>query len=56
MEFWILGDAKTLGLGAMTTERWKRFYDQMVAAGALPTGVDVSKGYTLKFVNKGTGG
>ncbi len=50
------GDAKTLGLGAMTTERWKRFYDQMVAAGALPTGVDVSKGYTLKFVNKGTGG
>jgi NitT/TauT family transport system substrate-binding protein len=46
------GDALELGLGAMTDERWKRFYEEMVAAGAQPPGLDVSKGYTLQFVNK----
>jgi NitT/TauT family transport system substrate-binding protein len=50
------GDAKKLGLGAMTDARWKSFYDSMVAAGAQPGGLDVTKGYTLKFINKGTGG
>jgi NitT/TauT family transport system substrate-binding protein len=50
------GDAKTLGLGAMTDKRWKSFYDSMVAAGAQPAGLDVTKGYTLKFINKGAGG
>ncbi|MDM0047038.1 ABC transporter substrate-binding protein [Variovorax dokdonensis] len=46
------GDAKTLGLGAMTDARWKRFYDTMVAAGAQAGGLDVKSAYTLQFVGK----
>ena len=49
------GDATTLGLGAMTDARWTSFYDAMSAAGALPAGLDVKKGYTLQFVNKRVG-
>jgi NitT/TauT family transport system substrate-binding protein len=36
----------------MSDERWKRFYDSMVAAGAQPAGLDVKRGYTLQFVNR----
>jgi NitT/TauT family transport system substrate-binding protein len=46
------GDAKALGLGAMTDARWKRFYDTMVAAGAQTAGLDVKSAYTLQFVGK----
>lgn len=49
------GDALTLGIGAMTDARWKRFYDTMAAAGAFPKGLDVKKAYSLEFVNKGVG-
>lgn len=49
------GDALKLGIGAMTDERWKRFYDTMVAAGAFTPGLDVKKAYSLDFVNKGIG-
>ncbi len=49
------GDALKLGIGAMTDERWKRFYETMAAAGAFPQGVDYKKAYTLDFVNKGVG-
>ena len=49
------GDALKLGVGAMTDERWKTFYDQMTAAGAFPPGIDYKKAYTLEFVNKGVG-
>lgn len=49
------GDALTLGIGAMSAERWKRFYDTMAEAGAFPKGVDVAKAYSLDFVNKGVG-
>ena len=49
------GDALKLGIGAMTDERWKRFYDTMAEAGAFPKGIDVSKAYSLEFVNKGVG-
>ena len=49
------GDAIKLGIGAMTTERWKRFYDTMSAAGAFPAGIDIAKAYSLDFVNKGVG-
>ncbi|MCC7347120.1 MAG: ABC transporter substrate-binding protein [Variibacter sp.] len=49
------GDALKLGIGAMTAERWKRFYDTMAAAGAFPPGIDQSKAYSLDFVNKGIG-
>ena len=50
------GDAQTLGVGAMTNERIKDFYDKMVRAGLYKAGeVDLSKVATLQFVNHGTG-
>ena len=49
------GDAHQLGIGAMTDARWKEFADTMVKAGAYPADIDVTKGYTLQFVNKGHG-
>ncbi len=49
------GEALKLGVGAMTDERWKTFYDQMTAAGAFPPGIDYKKAYSLEFINKGVG-
>jgi NitT/TauT family transport system substrate-binding protein len=44
-------DTRTLGIGTMSDARWKRFYDDMVAAGAQPAGLDIKRAYTLQFVN-----
>ena len=49
------GDTLTKGIGAMTEERWKDFYDKMVKAGVVKAGIDYKKAYTLQFVNKGVG-
>src|SRR5262249_55672311 len=49
------GDAKALGLGAMTDAHMKDFYDKMVRAGVLASGIDISRAYTLQFVNKKVG-
>ena len=49
------GDALKLGVGAMTAERWKSFYDTMTATGVFPAGVDIKKAYSLEFINKGVG-
>jgi NitT/TauT family transport system substrate-binding protein len=49
------GDTLTKGIGAMTDERWKGFYEQMVKAGVVKDGIDYTKAYTLQFVNKGVG-
>ncbi|MGD9913404.1 MAG: ABC transporter substrate-binding protein [Rhizobiaceae bacterium] len=49
------GDTEKLGIGAMTAERMKDFYDKMVAAKVMPEGIDIEKSYTLDFVNKGVG-
>ena len=49
------GDALKLGIGAMTGERWKRFYETMTAAGTFTPGIDYTKAYSLEFVNKGIG-
>jgi len=49
------GDAATLGIGAMKAERWKEFYDASAAQGLYPQGLDVTKAYTLEFVNKKVG-
>ncbi|MBS8262642.1 ABC transporter substrate-binding protein [Roseibium polysiphoniae] len=49
------GDSLTMGIGAMTDERNKSFFDKMVAAGVVSADVDVSKAYTLEFVNAGVG-
>jgi NitT/TauT family transport system substrate-binding protein len=49
------GDALKLGIGAMTAERWAAFYDSMAAVGVYPKGLDVSKAYTLRFVDRRVG-
>lgn len=50
------GDAATKGIGAMTPERVKDFYDKMVKAGLYKPGeVDLSKVATYQFVNHGVG-
>jgi NitT/TauT family transport system substrate-binding protein len=49
------GDAERLGIGAMTAERWKRFYDTMVTAGVYQAGLAVENAYSLDFVNKRVG-
>ncbi len=49
------GDAKTLGIGAMTDARWKSFFDTMVKAGVYSPNLDYKAAYTLQFVNKKVG-
>jgi NitT/TauT family transport system substrate-binding protein len=49
------GDAKTLGIGAMTDERMASFFDKMVRAGVVKSTIDYRQGYTLRFVNKAVG-
>ena len=48
-------DSKRLGIGAMTDTRWIDFYQTLVASGTAPGGLDVSKAYTLQFVNHKVG-
>ncbi|MEO1703512.1 MAG: ABC transporter substrate-binding protein [Pseudomonadota bacterium] len=49
------GDTETLGIGAMTEERMNSFYAKMVEAGVIADGIDISKSYTLEYVNQGLG-
>jgi NitT/TauT family transport system substrate-binding protein len=49
------GDAQQLGIGAMTDARWHDFYQSLVEAKAAPAGLDVTKAYTLQFVNHQVG-
>ena len=49
------GDALTLGIGAMSAARWAEFYQTTSEAGIYPTGLDVTKAYTLRFVNQKAG-
>lgn len=49
------GDAATMGIGAMTPERWKTFYDTTADQGLYPKGLDVTKAYTLQFVDQKVG-
>jgi NitT/TauT family transport system substrate-binding protein len=46
------GDAKTLGIGAMTDERWKGLFDDMVKAGMYTADVNYKAIYDLSFANK----
>jgi NitT/TauT family transport system substrate-binding protein len=48
------GDALSLGIGAMTQERWSEFYRGMVEVGVYPAGIDVSRAYVTNFVNHRT--
>ncbi|HVZ07381.1 ABC transporter substrate-binding protein [Rhodopila sp.] len=49
------GDAAKLGIGAMTDERWAAFYRTTVEWGLYPKDMDVTKAYTLQFVNRKVG-
>ena len=49
------GEAETDGIGAMTAERIEGFYRRMVDAGVIEDDIDVSKVFTLDYVNKGVG-
>jgi NitT/TauT family transport system substrate-binding protein len=49
------GSAKDLGIGSMTDERWKDFFDTMVKAGVYPSSLDYKSSYTLQFVNQKVG-
>ena len=40
---------------AMTDAAVQSFFEKMVKAGVVKPGIDVRKGYTLQFVDKGIG-
>jgi len=46
------GDADRLGIGAMSSARWKDFHGTMVDAGLYTADLDLTRAYTLRFVNK----
>lgn len=41
------------GIGAMSAETIKDFYDKLVASGVMEPGLDLEKVYTLQFTNNG---
>jgi NitT/TauT family transport system substrate-binding protein len=49
------GIALTKGIGAMDEAQIRDFYEKMVKANVEPAGLDITKAYTLQFVNKGVG-
>jgi NitT/TauT family transport system substrate-binding protein len=49
------GDATALGIGAMTDQRWRDFFDAMAGQGLYPRDMDYSSAYTLRFVDRGFG-
>lgn len=49
------GDSLTLGIGAMTDARVRSFFEKMSAAGVFPAGLDYTRAYTTRFVNKKVG-
>jgi NitT/TauT family transport system substrate-binding protein len=49
------GDARKLGIGAMTEARMKSFFDKMVRAGVVKASLDWRRAYTTQFVNKRVG-
>jgi NitT/TauT family transport system substrate-binding protein len=49
------GDTLKLGIGALTDERMKNFFDKMVRVGVSKPNVDYRRAYSTQFVNKGIG-
>ena len=49
------GDALRFGIGAMTHQRWSEFAASMMRAGLYPVDLDVTKAFTLRFVNRRVG-
>ncbi|MFN3856465.1 MAG: ABC transporter substrate-binding protein [Caulobacter sp.] len=46
------GDAETLGIGAMTDQRWADFFKVASDQGVYPKDLDYRKAYTLQFVKQ----
>ncbi len=49
------GDTLELGIGAMTEARMVEFYEQMVVAGVLEAGMDITASYDFSYINQGLG-
>ena len=49
------GDADELGIGVITDARVEDFFNKMVEAGAVDSGLDYKNAYTTEFVGKGLG-
>ncbi len=49
----ISGEAQTKGIGAMTSDRWKTFFDTMAEQEVFKKDTDYTQAFTLQFVNKG---
>ena len=47
------GDAATMGIGAMSEQRWQRIYDDMADAGIVERGDYWRKAFDLSFVGSG---
>ena len=46
------GDAKAMGVGAMTDARWKTFFDMGVSEGVYPASLDYRRAYTAQFLTQ----
>lgn len=44
------GDAKAMGIGAMTDARWAGFHQEMAGLGLFPKSLDPRRAYTLAFL------
>ena len=49
------GDAKTMGIGAITDARAKDFYEKMLKSGVLKSPLDYTKAISTKFIGKKVG-
>jgi NitT/TauT family transport system substrate-binding protein len=49
------GDAGEQGIGAMTDQRWQHFFQFAADAGLYPADLDLTRAYTLQFVNRQVG-
>ena len=49
----ISGEVEKQGIGAMTEERWKSFFDNFVKAGIFKPNTNYKDAFTLQFINKG---
>jgi NitT/TauT family transport system substrate-binding protein len=49
------GESLAMGVGAMTDRRWQHFFQFAADAGLFPSDLDLSRAYTLQFVNKKVG-
>ncbi|NJM83359.1 MAG: ABC transporter substrate-binding protein [Tabrizicola sp.] len=49
------GDTETMGIGAMSEEHVKDFFDKMVSAGVVAADIDWKSTINTSFVNKGVG-